>query len=34
MALAMLPKDIEATEDFKKAVRESAEKKVSELRKK
>ena len=34
MALAMLPKDIEATEDFKKAVRESAEKKVSELKKK
>jgi hypothetical protein len=30
----MLPKDVEAPEAFKKAVRESAEKKVSELKKK
>jgi tetratricopeptide (TPR) repeat protein len=33
-ALEMIPKDAEASDDFKRLVRESAEKKVTELRKK
>ena len=33
-ALEMIPKDAEASDDFKKLVREGAEKKVTELRKK
>ena len=33
-ALEMIPKDAEASDDFKKLVREGAEKKIKELRKK
>ena len=32
-ALEMIPKDAEASDDFKKLVRESAEKKIKELKK-